>query len=107
MNKDWLHFPSLGRTIDFNVVSDIDWNYQVDYDKRFRTLAYLGTGIAAVDEYISERPHLSIFDKEDRKKLYAKFPGIPIDLLFDEAPIEEKVVEPTSFNTNNSDDIPY
>ena len=106
MNKDWLHISSLGRTINFNLVSDIDWNDKCHYDKLFRTLVYLGTSIAVGEEYGSERPHLSILDEEDRKKVHAKFPGISIDLLFDEAPIEEKVA-PTSSSTSDSDDIPY
>jgi hypothetical protein len=92
MNKDWLHLPSLGRTIDFNVVSDIQWNEKSVYDKRFRTLVYLGTSIAIGEESGIERPHLSIFDDEDRKKLYAKFPGIPIDLLFNEAPLSSEAL---------------
>lgn len=92
MSKDWLHLPSLGRTIDMNLVSDICWNEQSIYDKRFRTLVYLGTSIGVGEEYGIERPHLSIFDDEDRKKLYAKFPGIPIDLLFNEAPLSSEAL---------------
>jgi hypothetical protein len=75
-----------------NLVSDICWNEQSIYDKRFRTLVYLGTSIGVGEEYGIERPHLSIFDDEDRKKLYAKFPGIPIDLLFNEAPLSSEAL---------------
>ncbi len=101
MTKDWLHLPSLGRTIDFNVISDIDWNDRLEYNKRFRTLVYLGTSIGVGEEFGIERPHLSIFDEEDRKKVYAKFPGIPIDLLFDEAPSSEA---PSSEDATNKKD---
>ena len=114
MVKDWFHIPSLGRTIDFNVISDIDWNDKCHYDKLFRTLVYLGTSIAVGEEYGSERPHLSILDEEDRKALHAKFPGIPILLLFAEViPEPESVVEPedvaelAAFNAKNSATLPY
>ena len=84
MTKDWLHIPSLGRTIDFNLVSDIDWNKQFEHDKRFRTVLFLGTSLSVDRDYGSVYNEISIFEEEDRKKVYAKFPGIAIELLFDE-----------------------
>jgi hypothetical protein len=110
MTKDWLHFPSLGRTIDFNVVSDICWNEQSIYDKRFRTLVYLGTSIGIGEEYGIERPHLSILEKEDRKKLYSKFLGIPIELLFDEPLLPSEALfnkDATGEEVSDTDPIPF
>lgn len=90
--KDWLHLPSLGRTIDFSLVSDIVWNYQDRRDKtigRFRTLVLLGTDLVDTPDVGITQNELFIWDKEDREKVYAKFPGIPIELLFDRVPAEE------------------
>lgn len=96
MNKDWFHVQSLGRSIDLNVVSEIQWNEKDVHDKRFRTIVYLGTSIGVAEEYGIERPCLWIFAENDRKKLYAKFPGNPIDLLFDKLSIEDVKSETSS-----------
>ena len=93
MRKDWLHILSLGKTIDLNSVSEIQWNLQKKYDKRFRTVLYLSTGIGVSEEYTPEYNTVAIFAKEDRQALHAKFLSIPIPLSFDEVLPEDVVME--------------
>ncbi len=80
MHRDWLHLPSVDRTIDLNVVSEILWNREDKYNKRVITVVYLGTSLVSVEGKIVCN-ELPIYDQEDRETLYAKFPAIPIDLL--------------------------
>lgn len=95
MVKDWFHIPSLDTTINLNVVSEICWNKRSDFDKAFRTVIYLGTSLTVDQNYGTCYNEMSIFAEADRKALHAKFPGIPILLLFAEViPEPESVVEP-------------
>lgn len=93
MNKDWLHIPSLGKSIDLDFVSEIQWNSQGKYDKRFRTVLYLSTSIGVSEEYTPEYNTVAIFAKEDQQALHAKFLGILIPLSFDEMLPEDIVIE--------------
>lgn len=115
MDKDWFTLPSLDRTIDMNLVSNIQWNKRYNSGKQFCSVIYLGTSIAVNDEIGVVRNELSIFAKEDREKLLAKFPSIPITLRFDEKPLENQSVESANFNiaesetpsAEDSNDIPF
>ena len=108
MTKDWLHLPSLDRTIDLNVVSDIHWNKQGQHDKRFRTVIFLGTNLSVDRDYVNVYNEMSIFTEADRRRLYGKFPGIPIALLFDEVLNEAPPGEDaTDKDTKDEDSISF
>jgi hypothetical protein len=100
MDKKWFHIPSLGRSIDLNLASDIIWNNKFigSKNEELFTSVFLGTSVAASDGYGVCHNEIAIKSDKDRQELYACFPGIPIKLCLNNdvvAKVEDsKVLEP-------------